>query len=178
MAFVVQGDEPVDNANSYVSVAYFRSYHADRGQDVTGYSDTLVEYALVKAAQYLDVRFEYVGERKLSTQDLEWPRNFAYDDRNNFVTGLPLAVKKATCEYALRALTTVLLPDPSQTPDGVVKSKTEQVGPLVEKTEFAWQVGDEMPSYPLADQILISRGLVVGEQRNRGTLMSGLIGRA
>lgn len=175
MAFVVQGDAPIAGANSYTDVASFRSYWSDRGVTTSPtYSDTAVEVALVKATQYLDLRFEYVGERVDRTQDLEWPRQFAYNDRGDYVTGIPTAVKHATIEYAYRALTVPLLTDPTSDESGlVVKSKEETVGPISQKLEYETQMGFTLPDYPLADRILISRGLVKGGLTS--TQMNGLI---
>jgi hypothetical protein len=162
MAFVVQGDVPVTSANAYVDATFFVAYHTDRGTDVSSYSTTEVQFAIVRATQYLDVRFEYIGERVLSNQELEWPRQFAYDDRGNSVTGLPVAVKWAVCEYALRALTAALMADPAQADDSgrSVKVREEAVGPIVEKIEYERGATYSMPDYPIADRMLVARGLV------------------
>lgn len=182
MAFTVQGDAPIAGANAYVDVATFRAYWTDRGVATSPtFDDTAVQVALVKATQYLDVRFEYVGERVDRAQDLEWPRQFAYNDRNDQVTGVPTAVKHATIEYAYRALSASLLADPTTDPTGfVVKSKEEVVGPISERVIYDVKSGFALPDYPLADRILISRGLVVGgltSGQTRG-LMVGSVGRA
>jgi hypothetical protein len=162
MAFVVQGDVPVTSANAYVDVPYFVSYHTDRGTDVSSHSEVDMKFAIVRATQYLDMRFEYVGERVLSNQELEWPRQFAYDDRGNSVAGLPVAVKWAVCEYALRALTAELMADPAQADDSgrSVKVREAAVGPIVEKIEYERGAIYSMPDYPIADRMLVARGLV------------------
>lgn len=162
MAFVVQGDVPIASANAYVDAAYFSAYHADRGTDVSSYTTADVQFAIVRASQYLDVRFEYIGERVSSNQELEWPRQFAYDDRGNSVVGVPIAVKYAICEYALRALTVALLADPIQADESgrPVKVREEAVGPIVEKIEYERGATYSMPDYPMADRLLVSRGLV------------------
>lgn len=176
MPFTVQSEPPVAGANSYATVEAFRSYFADRGVDTTAHDDAAVQAALVKATQFLDVRFEYVGYRYENGQDLEWPRKLAYDDRGDHVRGVPTAVVQATCEYANRALTSDLVSDPSRDASGQrVVSKSESVGPLSESVTYS-QVGFEMPSYPIADRILIRRGLVKGG--GLGGLKVGSIGRA
>ena len=181
MAFIVQGDTPVAGANAYVDVAAFRAYHTDRGVDLSAYTDPQIQVAIVKGTQYLDLRFEYVGQRVDRLQDLEWPRKFAYNDRGDFVTGLPTAVKQATSEYAYRALSSALLADPTVSDTGLtVKSKEETVGPITEKYEFETRGGVALPDYPQADRILIARGLVKsgGTSGQTGGLMVGSIGRA
>lgn len=181
MAFTVQGDTPIAGANAYVDVAAFRSYWNDRGVDTSTYTDAAVQVAIVKATQYLDLRFEYVGDRVDRLQDLEWPRQFAYNDHGDYQTGLPTAVKHATIEYAHRALSTALLADPTTDETGlVVKSKEEAVGPISQKVEYDVKGGFTLPDYPVADRILISRGLVKGwlTATQTGGLMVGTIGRA
>ena len=181
MAFTVQGDTPVAGANAYVDVAAFRSYWTDRGVDTTSSDDAAVQVAIVKATQYLDLRFEYVGDHVDRLQDLEWPRQFAYNDHGGYVTGIPTAVKQATIEYAYRALSSALLADPTQDETGLtIKAKEEAVGPISQKVEYDVKGGFTLPDYPVADRILISRGLVKGELTSTQTngLMVGTIGRA
>lgn len=181
MAFTVQGDTPIVGANAYITVAFHRAYWLDRGVDLTGVADTDLQVDIVKGTQYLDLRFEYVGDRVDRLQDLEWPRQFAYNDRGDFVTGLPIAVKQATSEYAYRARSAALLSDPVVSDTGLmVKSKEEAVGPIIEKYEFETRGGVALPDYPQADRILIARGLVKsgGTSGQTGGLMVGSIGRA
>lgn len=181
MAFTVQGDTPVTGANAYIDVATFRAYWTDRGVDTTASLDAAVEVAIVKGTQYLDLRFEYVGSRLSREQDLEWPRQFAYNDRGDFVTGLPTAVKQATSEYAYRALTSSLLADPTSDDSGLtIKAKEETVGPLTEKYEYDIKAGYSLPDYPQADRILIARGLVSSGSTSyaSGGLHVGNLGRA
>lgn len=182
MAFTVQGDTPVAGANAYIDVATFRAYWDDRGIATSPtYNDAAVQVAIVKGSQYLDLRFEYVGERLSRDQEMEWPRQFAYNDRGDFVTGLPTAVKNATAEYSYRALTMALLADPSYDESGrPLKYKEETVGPLTEKYEYEAHGVFTMPDYPQADRILISRGLVRAglTSGQTGGLMSGNLGRA
>ena len=181
MAFILQGTYPIVGANAYVSVADMRAYHSDRGVDTSAYTDSQVQIAIVKATQYLDVRFEYIGSRSTSAQLLEWPRQFAYDDRGDGVYGVPPAVAQATSEYALRALSASLMSDPT-VPNSTgrsVRKSEEAVGPIVEKYEYEADRGYEMPNYPLADRILTSRGLVSSGMSGsaRGGLMVGTLAR-
>ncbi len=181
MAFTVQGDTPVAGANAYIDVAFHRAYWLDRGVDLSAIADADLQVDIVKGTQYLDLRFEYVGERLSSTQDTEWPRQFAYNDRGDTVVGLPLAVKQATSEYSYRARSASLLVDPSYDETGrPLKSKEETVGPLTEKYEYEARGVFQMPDYPQADRILIARGLVRSglTSAQTGGLMVGNIGRA
>ena len=175
MAFVVQQDTPVASANSYVAVADFKAYHADRGNTFTA-EDTAIEQALVKATDYLDTRFRFVGCRDAKDQTTEWPRDHAYDDRGDNVEGVPQAVKDATCEYALRAISADLLSDPTRDATGrAIKSKSESVGPIKESVEYAYdgQVF-QLPEYPSADRLLFARKLVL---RRSAGIGGGIVGR-
>lgn len=164
-------------ANGYVSLAEARAYWAARLRTHPSTSDDdAVAAAVIKATQYLDTRFRFVGYRKDKGQLREWPRDDAYDDRGDSVDGVPQAVKDATCEYAFRALSTELMADPTRDDSGrVVVSKDEKVGPISESVEYSEFAGFEMPSYPAADRLLTQRGLVVvpAQGLGVGTLWRG-----
>ena len=76
MPLIVQTEEALPNANSYGSAQEFRDYHSARGRQVSA-SDSAVEAALVRATDYLDLRFRYVGRRKTKEQPTQWPRSWA-----------------------------------------------------------------------------------------------------
>lgn len=165
MAFIVQDAEgDVANANSYISVAKFKSYHDDRGNSYSGFAnDPAIEKALVKATDYLDARFNYIGSKPLQEQTTEWPRVNALDPTGFLVSGIPLAVQEACAEYALRVLDGSLFPDPQRDASGyAIESKSEQVGPISESVTYA-HGGQKylMPIYPIADNKLKRAGLVL-----------------
>lgn len=176
MAFTVQSDPPVANANSYGSVAEFQAYHADRGNTLPT-DETAIEQALVRATDYLDTRFSFVGCRDTAEQTTEWPRDHAYDDRGDAVDGVPQAVKNAAFEYALRATVADLLPDPSRDGSGrAIASKSEAVGPLKESVTYAHDgTVLTLPEYPMADRLLYARRLV---RRRPSGIGGGTVGRA
>lgn len=163
-------------ANGYVTLLEARAYWAARLMtNVASSDDDQVSAAIIKATQYLDLRFNFVGYRELKDQDREWPRAYAYDDRGDTVSGVPKAIKDATCEYAFRALSIDLLSDPVRDDSGnAIKSKDEKVGPISESVEYA-DHGFELPAYPAADRLLIARGLVKGKT---GGISVGNVARA
>lgn len=69
---------------------------------------------------------------------------------------MPAALLKATCEYALRALSAALLVDPEVDATGaMITSKTETVGPISETTQYYATGGiDITQPYPAADLLL------------------------
>lgn len=162
MAFTVQDDDGgVADANAYITVAFFQTYHEDAGNEVDG-ADEDIERAIVRATTYLDTRFKFRG-RRLQNRDqtTEWPRSNCYDNDRNYVEGIPLEVKRATAEYALRAMTATLSPDPENTSTGqAILSKSEEVGPLKESVTYVRNSVFQMPKYPAADRMLTMAGLV------------------
>lgn len=163
MALLVQDSTgSVIGANAYLSVAAFKSYHDNRGNDYSAAAnDDAIEFAIIKATDYLDQRFRYVGE-KLGGRDqtTQWPRMNAWDRGRYYITGIPNEVENATAEYALRAISSSLNPDPTRDDTGqTVQSVSESVGPIKESKTFVGGALFSMPKYPAADQILIKTGL-------------------
>lgn len=184
MAFTVEDGTGVVDANSYIAEAEFRSYHADRGVDVTTLTQAQVEQSCVRATDYIDKRFgrRFRGWRESKSQGLEWPRIDAIDNDGYLLDLLPKQLRHATAEYALRAhYLGQLAPDPAlQVPTrdttgsgttesaGQVRSKTEKVGPIEESTQYADTAssgtrttsasvlldGTVIPAYPAADLLL------------------------
>lgn len=102
----------MDAADSYVSVAAFRTYMADfHGSPESGYSDADMERALRRATQFVDAHFDFAGARSKSTQRREFPRAGLTDASGFEVAGVPRRIVEATCELAYRALSEDLMPD-------------------------------------------------------------------
>lgn len=123
MAFVVETGAVVANANAYITVAFFRSWHVDRGitaagADTGAYGQLLVEAAIVKATDYVDKRFgvSFKGWKRQNGQSLEWPRIDVFDNSGYWIdtNTIPVNLQRAIAEYAFKALSfIVLLPDPA-----------------------------------------------------------------
>lgn len=163
MGFTVQSDAGgVVGANAYLSVAEFKTYHSDRGTTVTQFTDPQIETMIVKGTDHVDGRFKYVGRKRTPDQTTQWPRSDAKDADGDSVSTIPQAVKEACAEYALRAGTITLMPDPDRDASGrLIQSKSEKVGPIEESTVFVQGAGSyQMPDYPAADQKLRRAGLV------------------
>ena len=78
------------------------------------------------------------------------------DLRGDLVTGLPLRLKQACAEYANRAVTAALAPDPEVDPKGKVTLVRERVeGAVEEETRYAESINAvTLRSYPKADRLL------------------------
>lgn len=91
-----------------------------------------------------------------SAQPLSFPRSGLTTSKGEKVIGIPLRLKQATAEYAVRSLAAALAPDPSVDDSLVaVQAKTDKVGPIEESRTFAeGAVPQLFKSYPAADQLL------------------------
>lgn len=167
MAFIVQSDSgTVANANAYISVDEFKSYHDDRGRDYSDYATGDLEKAIVRATDYIDERWSFQGEKLNSTQSTSWPRRGVYVD-DLLVTGVPDDVKEACAEYAfITADGTELDPAPAVDARGqLVQRKREKVGPLEEETEYISGAVVAAPSFPVGDRKLADLILRAGTIR-------------
>lgn len=143
--FVVEDGTGVVGANSYVDVAYADQYFLDRARATWTGADSVKQSALVRATDYVTTRFTFKCD---TVTDLG-------------VAGpVPEKLKRAVSEYAVRALSAELAPDPTTDDTGqIVLQKTETVGPLTESTTYA--PGGTVyvfKPYPEADILL--RGLL------------------
>lgn len=163
MALLVQDESgSVAGANAYIDAAFFNAYHDARGNSLTGFTTEQREQAIVRATDYLDQRFRFIGDRISVAQRTAWPRLSAEDSDGNWRHGVPNEIKEACAEYALIALTQTLNPTPTRDPTGVaVIAKSEKVGPLSEYTQYGDGGALSLPQFPVADSRLKSSGLVV-----------------
>lgn len=115
MALIVEDGTVVADAESYASVAYADSYHDKRGHAAWSEATTPArEQALRRATQYVDVHYRarFLGYREDDDQELEWPRLSVTDESGIILDQtIPVQLKHAVCELALRALDGDLLAD-------------------------------------------------------------------
>lgn len=170
---IVEDGTGVANANSYATRAEGDAYHVQRDNtdwiDADDHSQIL---ALIRATDYLDRRWNYVGVQKEQSpagQGRRWPRLNAFDREGNDVSStLPYVFKVATMEYALRIVADAgrLMPDPTVLDEsgGAVTLKREKVGPIEEETRYSEALASSprvIQAYPEVDRMLILSGLVV-----------------
>lgn len=149
----------VANANSYVTVAEFKSYCDGMKFDYSIVDDdTYIEAGLVKALRYMEGRFRSrtKGEIMLSGQTTTFPRRYLYDELGAAINGIPQQIKDAQCEYAFRALATDLAPDPVTDSTGAkVLSRSQSVGSLSESVTYEAGGGvSTLRPYPVADMMV------------------------
>lgn len=97
---------------------------------------------------------EFSGGLDGGAQTLSWPRNYVYDESGTLIEGVPNRLKQAVCEYAVRAVSENLLPDP--TVDRSLQRRLEKVGPIEEEYEYVPGTAGKVMfrSYPAADKLL------------------------
>lgn len=165
MPFVVEDGTGVADANSYADVAFADAYFLDRANATwAGAVASAKEAALIKATDYMELRFKdrWKGNLAPEATTLSFPRQYLYDRRGELVDfatdGIPTDIKKATVEYALRALSADLLPDPTVAESGqAVKRTFDKVGPIETEVEFEGGAArpDLIRPYPTADKLLL-----------------------
>jgi hypothetical protein len=163
MPFTVQDDDGLTaGANAYISLDWLREYHLDRGTDLSGVPDNQLRAALIRATQYVDTRYVFIGERRSPSQSTEWPRTDAYDASGWLIRGIPEALKRAVAELAQKARTIDLMPDPVHDASGrLVASTSSSVGPISESVVYANGGRPTLPTFPAVDRLLSSAGLIM-----------------
>lgn len=154
MAFLVEDGTGIAGATAYADIAFCDEYHADRGNDAWTAADAMKQAAILKATDHVERLYSrrWIGCRGSEGQGLSWPRLYAYDHDGYLLEGVPEALKRAVAEYALRALSATLIPDPSATV-GEVASETKRVGPIEKTVEYRIR-SSRIPRYPAADLLL------------------------
>lgn len=142
MSLIVEDGTAVQNAESYVTVAYADTYWSKRQHDATLYTrwntgtTELKEGALREASAYLDAVYgaNYKGTRRGYVQGLLWPRRGALDSGGYPLPDLPEELKKATCELAVRSYSARLSPDSER--ENQIKREKKVIGPITKEVEY------------------------------------------
>lgn len=96
------------------------------------------------------------GGQQFASQHLEFPRTRIYDRSGNHVTGIPLNLKKAIAEYASRAISITLMPDPVVDDSGQDLARIyDKVGPIESDVRYVFgSRKDLFKRFPEADKLL------------------------
>lgn len=96
MALVVEDGSIVAGANSYVTIAEYRSWANDRGIDVE--ASQLLEKSIYRAMDFFE-QLHFIGNKANENQPLQWPRTEALiDGYYADATEIPTQVKTALYE--------------------------------------------------------------------------------
>jgi hypothetical protein len=136
MAFVAEDGTGLAEANSYIDTDWADEYFSDRGNEAWANLDSGVkEVALINATDYINLRWaeKFRGSTATEIQALPFPRLYV----GSSVLQMPVSLKRATAEYALRASAGPLAPDYQFDDSGRLwTKKREEVGPIVEETSY------------------------------------------
>lgn len=135
MSLIVEDGTGKSNADSYVTLAECDAYHVNLGnsdweideEDAANVAKR--ENAIKKATAFIDMRYggRFKGVRSTAEQALLFPRDGISDNDGYVLENVPTAVKRATCEAALKIfLGADLMPDLDR--GGKIISET--VGPI------------------------------------------------
>lgn len=131
MAFIVEDGSGLEDATSYVDLAYAEDYAESFFDSAeyatwTGSTGAELERSLNRATMYLDNTYMFKGVPETTTQALQFPRSMVYTRDMAAIVGVPKAIKQATCLVAIRMLNGVKMsPDVSR--NGVVREKIDTI---------------------------------------------------
>ena len=187
MALTVEDGTGLAGADTYATVAEVDARLEALGGPLAdewgGADDADKELALRRATVYVDAHFAelFVGSRSSAAQALEWPRSYATSRAGFDVSAaVPAELKAAVGEYAARALTINLMPDPTQpysqasdggavtaSSTGRVTSRRSRAGPVESEVSYSETAprgsgvgasglarAEDLPSYPSTDLLL------------------------
>lgn len=163
MAFVLEDGTGIANANAYISPTEMKSYHLDRGVEISAqYNDTDLQRAIVKGTDHFEQVYgpDLLGRKLTTTQALSFPRACLYEPEFCYVpiTGVPPKLKYAIAEYALRELINPgsLDPDPVVSDTGLqVSSTMEKAGPIEERVTYLGSEPRTVKSFPKGDRWVV-----------------------
>lgn len=98
MTLIIEDGTVVAGANSYITVAEFKSWAGDRGIAVG--SDTKIEQGILRAMDWFERQF-FIGNKANENQPLQWPHTEAlidgyYEDATEIPKEVPNALYEAT----------------------------------------------------------------------------------
>ena len=153
MALIVEDATGLATAESYISVDFFKSYHKDRGNDIS-LGGTEIEQKLRIATEYIDLRFKPIGLAIASDQALCHPTDYFITDP----VSLPVQLQRACAEYAFFSISNTLFIDQSFSDGPGIKLLKEKVGPIETETEWSGHglgsLTKQYPSVPKADKLM------------------------
>ena len=141
MALIVENGTGLATAESYSSVAEYKTYADNFGVSYAAFTDTQLEQFLRQATRYMGqmYRMRWKGYRVTSTQSLDWPRaGVSTVESSSYIYGryvvatdiVPADIKNANNILAQKASAGVDL-----FADGTQRVKREKIGPIESEYE-------------------------------------------
>ncbi len=155
MVLIVEDGTGLANAESYITVDFFKTYHKNRGNEISlGGSE--IEQKLRLATEYIDLRWgdQILGFPVSEDQALCFPTDYFITDP----VDLPIQLKKAAAEFAFFSISNPLfIENTGEDGPGVVFLK-EKVGPIEVETEWSGSgknsIGRKYPIIPKGDLLM------------------------
>lgn len=151
MGLNIEDGTLVANANSYIDLAFARSYASDRGITLDA-DDVVLTPMLIKACDYLQTKASlFVGCLVSVTQSLAWPRqNVLYPDGTAYpINKIPDALKAAQAQLVIEQFNEIDL-IPTQEGKFVVSESVDVI-----RTSYSEKIGTSgQPYMPLVDSLL------------------------
>lgn len=163
MALTVEDGTGLSDADTYASTAYAGTYLTARGMNTAWDAATTntKEVALRRATAWLDEVFaeRWKGVKMVSTQALEWPRSFAYDQDGAAIEGIVDELKKATVEIAYRVVVDSTVLDSDEAAASNVAASSVTVGPISVSDTFSG-AATTAKKFPVVNRLLTLGGLI------------------
>jgi len=159
MAFIVEDGTGVPNANAYIDVPFFTEYFETRGVVFTEDEETIKTW-IVQGTDYIEQVFGWrlIGTKMTTEQGLHFPAKFAYTRSGVLLDDniVPALLMRACAEYARRARTGPLIPDPLTDATGyIVVTTRKKIGPIEKEFQVMGSSGPMLiRSYPQADSLM------------------------
>jgi hypothetical protein len=120
-AIIVENGSMPDGANSYVSLADFKSWATDNGYDLTGKDDDVITRGILSACDYINA-LPFIGAPAMQYRAMAWPRLDVGLDAK-----IPAQIVKAQCWLAANVISGTIELFPSEREKSI---KREKVGPI------------------------------------------------
>jgi hypothetical protein len=152
MAFTVEDGTGLEDANALITVEFADEYHTDRANTAWTGTTGAKQSAIIKATDYVSNRFRIRYPKFNDEQALPFP--IVYPDDTE-TAQMPVKMQQAVAEYAMRALTAELAPDPTTDSGGRVIETMQKVGPLEQMTKYSEGSAPVLiKPYPAADMLM------------------------
>lgn len=162
-AVTVEDGTGLATADSYISEAFCDDYFGGQGT-VSAWENANAKSrnaAMRYATMWIDMRYggQFAGYKEDSAQALEFPRTLAYDRYGNTISGVPVALKRATAEIAKRWIEDAAQLNPDTPAGGNLTQDTVTVGPItISKTYAGGKDADK--KFPVVDRLLRQAGII------------------
>lgn len=164
MALIVEDGTGLVNAESYVSVADYKTYHVNRGIGVAG-SDLDIERRLRLATEYIDLRWGggVQGLKIADTQALVWPSTW-------FLLPVPTQLVNACNEYAFFLIKNKLFIDDDGVSGGAITRLLKKIGPIMTETAFGLGTANRKNPKVIKADAMMKQVVVGGFSSNGGVI--------